>query len=376
MLYLISIILFFALIGLFLYKYRKKLEIKYYIFYALRTNRFKKTIDRIANMSPMFWKFISTIAIVLCLYYMLNGVMLFGELVYRISTGEIQESALQLILPTASASTEFGNGYILIPFWFWIIILVTILVPHELAHGIISRAEKIKLKSVGVFLLAIFPGAFVEPDEKQLMKAKPISKLRVFAAGSAANFLVAFLIILALNYLIWPSMTGTGIEILSVNQSSPAAIAGLTAGTIITHINDKPITSTYKEYGYGYYFFDEVGVLKPTDNITLSNNQDSYNVELTKLDNKTYMGITYRPVTKIDPNFFLTVLNPLLSYMYLFSFGVALFNILPIYPLDGGLMIETIGARLSKRYGKKIAKAISSIMLLVILYCFIAPHIL
>jgi len=52
---------------------------------------------------------------------------------------------VQFVLPTFEATTSAGPGYILIPFWYWIIIIASILVPHELFHGIVARAEKIKL---------------------------------------------------------------------------------------------------------------------------------------------------------------------------------------------------------------------------------------
>jgi membrane-associated protease RseP (regulator of RpoE activity) len=33
-----------------------------------------------------------------------------------------------------------------------------------------SRVEKIRVKSAGLLLVLVLPGAFVEPDEKQLKK--------------------------------------------------------------------------------------------------------------------------------------------------------------------------------------------------------------
>ncbi|MCD6476695.1 MAG: site-2 protease family protein [Candidatus Aenigmarchaeota archaeon] len=381
MLYTISIIVFFTLIIMLLYKYRKKIEIKYYIFYSFKTSKFKKTIDNIAQKHLKLWKILSTIAVIICLLAMIFGVISIAKLAYNIGTGIQKEPALSLVLPSLTQETVFGNGYILIPFWFWIIIIASILIPHELSHGIISRAEKIKLKSVGVFLLAIFPGAFVEPDERQLKKSKIITKLRVFAAGSAANFLVSIIVFLLLTFLIWPACTSQGIEVILVNETSPAADAGLKPGMILTHINSIPIKTSYIEYSkYGTYYqlYDEIGIPKDNETIVFTDsNENNYNVTVKEIsNNKIFIGMASKPITNINSNFFFKTLIPLLTYLYLFSFGIGLFNILPIYPLDGGLMIEEIINKISKKHGKIISKIISNLMILLILYTFIMPHLL
>ncbi|NYZ78361.1 hypothetical protein H0N96_03095 [Candidatus Micrarchaeota archaeon] len=80
---------------------------------------------------------------------------------------------------------------LLIPFvtvpWEAIFAIVIIMIVHELAHGVLCRIEKIRLRSSGLLLLGFLPiGAFVEPDEKQLAKAALPKKRRILAAGSAS----------------------------------------------------------------------------------------------------------------------------------------------------------------------------------------------
>jgi membrane-associated protease RseP (regulator of RpoE activity) len=75
--------------------------------------------------------------------------------------------------------------------------LVVLLVVHELAHGILARIEKIKVKSLGILTSGIFPiGAFAEPDEKQLKKAEIQKRLKVYAAGSMSNFMTGTIFML------------------------------------------------------------------------------------------------------------------------------------------------------------------------------------
>jgi membrane-associated protease RseP (regulator of RpoE activity) len=364
-LYSLSVIVFFAFLGILIYRDRKNLEIKY-ILVMKRTKRFRDIIDKIAKKSPLFWKIVGTIAIVICLFFMVQGV-------YILFT---TQPAVQFVLPTPSSIGSSGPGYILIPFWFWIITIFSILVPHELFHGIMARAEKIKLKSVGLLLLAIFPGAFVEPDEKEVKKAKVLTKLRIFSMGSFANFLVSFLIFYLTLYLIWPLSVSPGINLLNVTQGAPADLAGLKPGMILTEVNGKKIVPTYTEYLNGSsYLHDELGNAKPNDSVMIKSDGNAYNVKLgfNEKTNSTYMGITYAPLFKVNPEFFLGVLIPLLTMISLFSLAVGIVNILPIYPLDGGLIIQAITDKYAKKKSKQIVRIITYLVLIILIYSFFKP---
>ncbi|MFH1285899.1 MAG: site-2 protease family protein [Candidatus Micrarchaeota archaeon] len=71
-----------------------------------------------------------------------------------------------------------------------ILALAVLLFVHELAHGIMARLGKIKLDSAGIVMFGILPmGAFVDPDEKQLMASNDDVQKKVLVAGSTANFL-------------------------------------------------------------------------------------------------------------------------------------------------------------------------------------------
>ncbi|MDD5416873.1 MAG: site-2 protease family protein [Candidatus Aenigmarchaeota archaeon] len=375
--YLLSVILFFSVLAVLIYKYRKRIDVKYYILFTFRTKRFSQMIDNIAKKSPKFWKIISTIAIFVCFYYMFQGVYLLLLNSQAIYEGIITQPGLQLVLPSASATASSGPGYMLIPFWFWIITIFCILVPHELSHGIIARAEKIRLKSVGLLLFGVLPGAFVEPDEKQLKKAKTMPRLRVFAAGSGANFLVAALVLFMVSYIIWPMGVSSGIQILSVNESSPADMAGIKSNMTFYQVNGNVVETTYQEYLAGTgYLGDELKGVKPNQTIVFQTDTESYYVNLKEINGHPFMGIIYKPVFKMDIGLFLGNIIPLLTMIWLFSFAIGLFNILPLYPLDGGLMLEAVSDRFMKKHTKTIVKTVSMILLLIILYNFFGPSLM
>jgi membrane-associated protease RseP (regulator of RpoE activity) len=366
--YTLTVVLFFGLLGILIYRDRKHVEFKY-ILVMRRTKKFRDVIDRIAKTSPRFWKILGTLAIVVCLFYMIQGV-------YIIFT---TQPAVQFILPTPTSTGSSGPGYILIPFWLWIITIFCILVPHELFHGIMARAEKIRLSSVGLLLLAIFPGAFVEPDEKEIKKAKTITKLRIFSMGSFANFLVSFTIFYLTLYLIWPLSVSPGIRLMNVTQGAPAELAGLRGGMTITDVNNKVVVPTYTEYLSGSnYLYDEIGTLKPNQTVIVRADGRYYDVKLgiNPQTNKTYMGILYTPILRVNSEIFLGFLIPLLTMISLFSLAVGIVNILPIYPLDGGLIVQAIAERFAKKRSKRIVMAITYLMLFILIYSFIKPFIL
>ncbi len=76
------------------------------------------------------------------------------------------------------------------PLHAWISLLI-ILVVHEAMHGVLGRRHGFKIKSTGILLLGFLPiGAFVEPDEKQVKRAKDEKVLPFLAAGPMANIVV------------------------------------------------------------------------------------------------------------------------------------------------------------------------------------------
>jgi membrane-associated protease RseP (regulator of RpoE activity) len=413
--YLLSVIAFFAILAILIYRDRKNVEVKNRILVIKRTKKFRDLLDNIARISPRFWKIFSTIGILIAISVMVVGFLSIGKTSYDVASGLYEQPPYQFVIPTPTATGSIGPGYISIPFWFWIITIAIILIPHEFLHGVIARTEKIKLKSVGLlvflaqpfallFVLAyslstrsfnfswilaaiflILPGAFVEPDENQLKKSKLLTRLRVFAAGSFANILIAIFAVLIMMFLIWPSSVSPGIYIVQVNETGPAGLAGLKPNVTLLEINGEkidtrlcnPLGSLIGETCRGVFYVKQFENLEPNQIVTLKSNESSYTLRLSYNENtrSPYMGIGYAPVTRQNSGFQLDVLMPLFSMIALFSFAVGMINILPIYPLDGGLMFEAVMKKVSKKNYKKIVKAITIIIILMIFYGFVGPYL-
>jgi membrane-associated protease RseP (regulator of RpoE activity) len=121
------------------------------------------------------------------------------------------------------------------PFYFtyWILIIALIAIPHEFAHGIFSKLNKIKIHSTGFGFLGPFLAAFVEPDEKKMEKTSKFSQLSVLSAGTFANILVAVVLGLVLWGFFASAFTPVGVQfntyaISPVNISDIDEISNIT----------------------------------------------------------------------------------------------------------------------------------------------------
>jgi membrane-associated protease RseP (regulator of RpoE activity) len=375
-LYFLSVLIFVLILAVLIYRDRKNIEF-HYILLMKRTKIGIEILDKLAK-PKIFWKILGSFGILIAFFLMFYGfasLIKYGQLLLE---GVVKMPGLSFVFPSVKPEIEAGPGYLLLPFWFWLVIIVSVIVPHELLHGIMSRVEKIKVKSAGLLLLLVLPGAFVEPDEKQLKKSKLISKLRVFASGSLANFLVYLLIFNLTSNIIWPYFVPGPIILKEVNATGPAAQAGLKANMVITEINGKPVKLTYGEFLSGSrYLLEETENLKPGDEISVIANGTEFKVRLAsnpENESLPYLGIVYSPITKGDIPF--GFLFQLLTWIWIINYAIAIFNIMPLYPLDGGMIVQALAEKINKKNATKITYAITIITLSILAFNFVAPFIL
>jgi membrane-associated protease RseP (regulator of RpoE activity) len=283
---------------------------------------------------------------------------------------EIIRASIKLILsPESAVSVQpvlpfEAKGVFFVPFVYWILSIFIIASVHEFSHGMAARYFGMKVKSSGFaflcLVLPIIPAAFVEPDEKQLSKAKLGRKLGVFAAGPFSNIITAGIILLVVLFVFNPIgkmvFEPVGVEIISVNEDGPSATSGLAPGDIIQDI-DGVLVSDVKD------FVTELRLHEPGDTILIKTNNGVRGITLgtSPIDESLpWLGISSRPHTVIRESvkasigtFIPNVLEWTFGFFYwvfLLSLGIGLFNLLPMGPLDGGLMVRTV---LKKYYKNK-----------------------
>lgn len=337
-----------------------------------KTKKLRGLISKISNISPKFWKWYMNIGIIISFIAMLVITWL---LISAIPTA-FETPSVSLIIP----GVEIPGSTIFIPFVSGIIALATCLIVHEFSHGVISISEKISIKSIGLLLFAIIPGAFVEPDEDELKKSSKLSQLRVYAAGSIANITLALIAILILSMAsgaIPHYFDENGIEISRVLENSPAS-GVLKEGMVIKSLDNKSIIDS-KSY------VDAINQLKPNDTLSIVTNQGEFNLTLDKNPNNEslgYIGIQSNYNYKLVDNslgplpWILFSIVDLFNWIFVLNLGIGLFNLLPIKPLDGGKMLEILlSYKLDKKQYKPIVNSLSMVLAMVIIFSLIAGFI-
>jgi len=238
--YLVSVLIFTALLAVFVFLDRKKWK-RESVLLLRKTQTGKRFLIRLGTRFPRFWLVVGAIAVIATLYSTVWIIWLLLLQTQLLATGQI-DTGPGILIPSPSSQATMGPGFFAVPFWYWIISIAILVIVHEGMHGVMAAREKVRIKSLGWGLLAVIPLAFVEPDEKQLQKQKPMKQLRVFAAGSFANFVVAFVSVLLLAFSASAWFAPTGVAYQGLIQGYPAAGVNLT-GTIV-QINNYTIDST------------------------------------------------------------------------------------------------------------------------------------
>ena len=294
-------------------------------------------------------------------------------------------STLPTVFETPSVSivipgVDIPGSQIYVPFVYGLIGLATVLVVHEFSHGIQAVGEKIPIKSIGLLLFAIIPGAFVEPDEDKLKEAKRSSRLRVYAAGSIANVTLAVIAMILLS-LASAGIPGyfeeDGIAIDRVIPDSPSD-GILKDGMVLESINNQKINDSVS-------YVKIIGSYSPGDNVTVQTDQGTYHVTLGKNPNNESVGFFGIQANKhfelvndsLGPlPWILFELIDLFQWVAMLNLGIGLFNLLPIKPLDGGYMLEILlSYKLSEEHYKPIVNALSVVLAMVIVFSLVAGFI-
>lgn len=308
-----------------------------------KTKRLRGFIDRLANLSPRFWKGYMNVGIVISTGFM---ILMAAALVYSLKT-LLDAPTVSLIVP----GVEVPGSPIFIPFLSGLIALATVLIVHEFSHGILSRVEKIKVNSIGLLLFAILPGAFVEPNEEELNELDRPAKMRIYVAGSMANMTLAALalviMLLLSSFFIPVVFEEDGVEITRLTEDGNA-INYLSEGMLIKSINNITV-------GDSESYQKSVATLVPNETVNVQTDQGEYSFQLkSNPTNKSlgYMGVQAKSHNVLadgfDNHFYspllwiLMPLSELLFWIYFLNFAVGTFNLLPMKPLDGGHLFENL----------------------------------
>ena len=385
----------------------------------VRTRMFTGVFDKLGSFRAsklISWLALAIVPVVagIGLYLLVNSLitMLWAPAAREISR-ELGPAAF-LLLP--------GINPLLPLFYGWLAIICAITI-HEGAHGIVARSLDLNVKSSGLLFFLFIPiGAFVDVDEEQIAKAKPKTSLRVMAAGVGGNIIVAVVCILSVLVIV-NGLTPVvdGVYVLDVMEGMPADQAGLLPRDVFVSVDDVEVSRV-----------EDLQIAlegkNPGDKISLTVARgemwkDSFSTTLTLAedDGRTVMGVhlgalmteerlnfyqTLTPATlsiylvppALAPGlvpfsdsaapFYTHALGPqwqfwanLFFWLWFVNVNVAVFNALPIYPLDGGRMFyivlkSTLGKRAKEKTIFKLTIAVTVALITIILLLVVVPFIL
>lgn len=205
--------IFAILIIRFLYKNKKRVE-KEGLLLLYKAGWGIKLINYVGNRYKKTLTFLSYVAITLGYFLMAGIIYLFGRLVwvYMLNPSLVKAMKIPPIMPLIPYLPQVFKLDFLPPFYFtyWILILAVVAITHEFSHGIFMKRYGIKIKSTGFgFFPSFFPvflAAFVEQEEKSMLKASKFKQMAVLAAGTFANVVTGiffFVITLAFFSLVF-----------------------------------------------------------------------------------------------------------------------------------------------------------------------------
>ena len=364
----------------------------------IRTKRFAPIFDRLGALrTSRYFSWISLVLVPfiagIALYLLVNSLIGLlsnpgvGQVIRELGPGSV------LLLPGINPVLPIVYG--------WIAIVFAIAV-HEGAHGVIARNVGFNVKSSGLLFLLFVPiGAFVDVDEEQIKKAKPRPALKVMAGGVGANIVVAVVCLLGVLLLVG-SLTPVidGVYINDVTIGLPAQTAGLLPKDVFVSVDNVTINNTTELRA-----ILDTKTAGDTIQVTVARGENwqyrfSTTVNLTANENRTtVMGITtYDLFTEqrlqnyqtfsldrlsmylVPPTLasglvpFSDLLAPFYSHpipqwqilanglfwIWFVNFNLAIFNALPIYPLDGGRIFDiTLKRAMGKRISEKAIRSIT-----------------
>ena len=331
-----------------------------------RTKRFNDFLVRLAEKYGRVWILLGNAGIAISLVAMAYGLYFFSNNIYGLIYIEQVVGPVSPVIPLIPIITISPE---ILPYF--IIAISIIIILHESSHAMTLGADKLKIKSTGLLLFLVIFGAFVEQDDENFKKAKTSSRLRVAAAGSASNIVLALLLLpLLANFATLSSpLYNQGTPITNVTSNSPANLYGLKAGDVVFSVNGTT-TPTY------YDFSATLDRAKPHDRLLLEVYRNGKPIEISLVStydptntSKVLIGVEITRITQYVAKYaFLPDDAPWHVYITLYmtqliSLSVGVVNLLPLAPFDGDLLVTALVDRFNKGKTKYVRTALSSFSL-------------
>ncbi len=394
---LLLTIIILVVFGLFVIIERKRFDVEGKVVFLYKTKVGLKLMKKIARFKRLI-NIYSTIGVFVALAGIAFVLYLFLPYLYLMITSPT--TTFPAVAPLFPVSISLHGIPVLIgvPILYILIAIIVLAALHEASHGVVALSKNINIKSTGFgFLFGVLPLAFVEPDEKKIIKAKRMDRLRIFSAGAFTNVVLGFIFLgayLALShFMVSASLISYSpyyLDISTVINNSPASLASLPVNSTVSEIN-------------GHQFYSEQGALSDLNvtpgqyvNFTLTNGK-TYSMKTTynsSINNTyhSYIGVggfftlAKPPAFIIEPisvtafpnssfsSQSLYWIDGLFLWLWVISFSLAIVNILPLsYLVDGGKIFFDALGYVVKNEKKALAILNTVAFLFILLLVLLSP---
>ncbi len=197
----------------------------------VKSTKNRNIIDRIAKKFPgvLFGKLSVVLVIISSIFAVV--LLIYGSILsINIKPSNAPSLSLLIGLPGINPAIPISYG---------LVTIIAAVAIHEIFHGVVARRQGIKLSSVGALFFIIPLGAFVEPDEKEIMSADPVVRRRIIAAGPGVNIVIAIISLIIVTFLLFPAVTPAhqGLYVESTTGGSAAASLIPTGSELISYGN-------------------------------------------------------------------------------------------------------------------------------------------
>ncbi len=344
-------ILLFLMIGwVLLYLISQYLPIEKYnievapLYLTYKTQRLNNFLQNTASKHPQFWRVASNIGVVTAVGEIILAIYILGNNLFNFLFVPQQAQAIFPLLPGITISLRWFP-YLLIAIGFAITV-------HEISHGVVASLEKIAVKSAGIILAPITFGGFVEPDEEVFLKSRLLSKLRLLASGSLANLVFGLIVTLIATSIFIPN---SGILIMNVNEEGAAYSAGIRPWDVLVMINNTQINNLAD-------LTQIMQSVQPGDFLIVDTTTETH--LLTTMSSPTNSSRGIMGISNLVDYFALRIegtspeftyhFNLTLYWISLLMINLAVFNMLPLFPLDGEAYLSSIIQEKTQKYHKPI----------------------
>lgn len=204
------------------------------------TTKFNRLFHVLGNSSKSVCRCWFALGAVTGVLLMLLSVAVLVLTLYQAMT--VSDSSQQVLTPVMpGVNLPWGD------IAYYLLTLVVCGVFHEAGHALAATTEQVRVNGFGVFMLFLYPGAFVDLHSDQLAVVPPKRQLKIYCAGVWHNVI---LVLCALGvmwltpYALAPFYTtGVGAVVTSIPHDS--VLAGkLEPGSVITKLNGCSVHST------------------------------------------------------------------------------------------------------------------------------------